>query len=88
MRIGPFFTKEFDLEDMFNLKNNKATSLVGLFAEFNQMFWEEVKFDLKEMFDAFHRGALHIERLNHGIIALIPKVVDVDLIHKFMPILY
>jgi hypothetical protein len=53
-------------------------------AEFYQTFWEVIKYDLKEMFDAFHQGRLDIERLNHGVISLIPKVPDV--IQKFRPI--
>jgi hypothetical protein len=38
------------------------------------------------MFDAFHQGKLDIERLNHGVIYLIPKVSDADVIQKFRPI--
>jgi hypothetical protein len=38
------------------------------------------------MFVAFHQGRLDIERLNHGVISLIPKVPDVDVIQKFRPI--
>jgi hypothetical protein len=32
------------------------------------------------MFDAFHQGRLDIERLNHGVIFLIPEVLDADVI--------
>lgn len=85
-----FLTKEFSLEEMkevvFGLKHNKAAGLDGLPAEFYQKFWDVVKLDLKEMFDAFHRGELNIERLNHGIIALIPKVQGANVIQKFRPI--
>ena len=49
-------------------------------------FWDVVKCDLNELFDAFHRGELEIERPVHGIIALIPKVLDVDVILNFSPI--
>jgi hypothetical protein len=36
--------------------------------------------------DKFHCGQLEIERLNHGVITLIPKVPDVVVIQKFRPI--
>jgi hypothetical protein len=39
------------------------------------VFWEALKFDLKELFDAFHEGKLEIERLNNGINTLIPKIL-------------
>jgi hypothetical protein len=37
---------------------------------------KNIKEDLKEMLDKFHSGQLGIGRLNHGIITLIPKVLD------------
>lgn len=83
---GSFLTKEFDMEEIinvvFSLKHNRAAGPDGLSAGFYQRFWEEVKFDLKELFYAFHKGDLGVERLNHGIIALIPKVVGVETISK------
>jgi hypothetical protein len=38
------------------------------------------------MLDKFHSGNLDIERLNHGVITLIPKVPDAIVIQKFRPI--
>jgi hypothetical protein len=38
------------------------------------------------MLDKFHSGQLDIERLNYGVISLIPKVPDADVIQKFRPI--
>jgi hypothetical protein len=77
-------TKGFDLEEIrdvvFDLKHNKAAG------ELYQTFWEVIKYDLKEVFDAFHQGRLDIERLNHGVISLIPKVPNADIIQKFRPI--
>jgi hypothetical protein len=51
---------------------------------------EEIKrvvFEMKhnEMFDKFHDGNLDIERLNHGVITLVPKVPDALTIQKFRP---
>lgn len=83
-------------EVVFGLKHNKVAGPDGLPAEFYQDFCDVVKFNLKVIFnafrkkggifDAFHRGDLEIERLNHGIIALIPKVLDVDVIQKYRSI--
>jgi hypothetical protein len=60
------------------------TSFTG--AEFYQIFWEVIKHDLKEMLDKFHTGQLDFERLNHGVISMIPKAPDAIVVHKFRPI--
>ena len=49
-------------------------------------FWEIIKYDLKELFDTFRRGQLELERLNHGVITMIPKVPYTLVIKKFRPI--
>jgi hypothetical protein len=79
--ISPFSLEEIK-ETIDELKHDKAAGP----AEFYQKFWEEIKHDLKEMLDKFHSGHLDIERLNHGVISLIPKVPDADVIQKFRPI--
>lgn len=85
-----FLTRDFDMEGIkevvFRLKHNKVAGPDGLPTEFYQEFWDVVKYDLKETFGAFYKGDLDIERLNHGIIGLIPKVLDADAIQKFRPI--
>ena len=59
-------TKEFDLEEIkevvFDLKHNKAAGPDGFPAEFYQKFWDIIKHDLKELFDAFHKGVLDIDK--------------------------
>jgi hypothetical protein len=83
-------TKPFDLEEIkrvvFDMKHNKAAGPDGFPAEFYQVFWDTIKEDLKEMFDKFHDGNLDIERLDHGVITLVPKVPDALTIQKFRPI--
>ena len=39
---------------------------------FYQDLWEVKKQDLKKLFDKLHKVELDVERLNQGIIALIP----------------
>jgi hypothetical protein len=65
---------------------SRAAGPDGFPAEFYQTFWETIKDDLKELLDKFHCGQLDIERLNHEVITLIPKVPDVVVIQKFRPI--
>jgi hypothetical protein len=83
-------TKTFEMEEIkrvvFEMKHNKAAGPDGFPAEFYQVFWDVIKDDLKEMFDKFYDGNLDIERLNHGVITLVPKVPDALIIQKFRPI--
>jgi hypothetical protein len=83
--IRPFSLEEIK-ETTDELKHDKAARPDGFPAEFFQKFWESIKHDLKEMLDKFHSGQLDIERLNHGVISLIPKVIDANVVQKFRPI--
>jgi hypothetical protein len=77
--IRPFSLEEIK-ETIDELKHDKAARPNGFPAEFYQKFWDYIKDDLKEMLDKFHSGQLDIEILNHGVISLIPKVPDADVI--------
>jgi hypothetical protein len=83
--IKPFSLEEIK-EIIDDLKHDKAAGPDRFPAEFYHKFWDCIKNDLKEMLDKFHSGQLNIERLNHGIISLIPKLPDADVIQKFRPI--
>jgi hypothetical protein len=83
--IRPFSLEEIK-DTIDELKHDKAAGPDGLPAEFYQKFWEKIKYDLKEMLNKFHSGQLDIERLNHGVISLIPKVPDANVVQKFRPI--
>jgi hypothetical protein len=54
--------------------------------EFYQVFWETIKNDLYAMFNDFHKGILPIERLNYGVVTLIPKIDNTDEMKCFRPI--
>jgi hypothetical protein len=58
------------------VKHNKAAGPDGMPCELCQVFSDLIKGDLKDMLDAFHLGKLEIERLNHSVISLIPKVPE------------
>jgi hypothetical protein len=45
----------------------------GLPIEFYQVCWNVVKKDIMDLFDDFHIVSLDINRLNYGIITLLPK---------------
>jgi hypothetical protein len=54
--------------------------------EFYQHCWVVVKNDIKNPFIKFHEGNLDVQRLNYGVITLLPKMADANKIHQFMPI--
>jgi hypothetical protein len=45
-----------------------------------------VKGEIFNLFTAFHSGTLNIQRINYGIITLLPKVSDADKITQYRPI--
>lgn len=83
-------TQEFSLQEInnvvFDMEKNKAPGPDGFPVEFYQNFWEIIKYDLKALFDDFHTGLLSIERLNYGVITLLPKSPDAHSIQKYRPI--
>jgi hypothetical protein len=60
------------------MKKIKAAGLDGLPIEFYQTRWEFSKEDMCDLFSNFSIGSLDIERLNYGIITLLPKVKYVN----------
>jgi hypothetical protein len=53
---------------------------------FYQTFWDVVKKDLFEMFNAWHEDKLDLYRLNFAMITLIPKENEARSMRKFRPI--
>lgn len=82
--------KPFSLEEVkkvvFDLKQNKAPGPDGFPGDFYRKFWDLIKTDFLELLNDFHKGVLDIERLNFGIITLVPKSKDAAQIQKFRPI--
>jgi hypothetical protein len=54
--------------------------------EFYQKCWTFIKKDICDMFDDFYLESLDIQRINYGIITLLPKVKDANMIQQFRPI--
>jgi hypothetical protein len=53
---------------------------------FYQTFWDVVKKDLFEMFNAWHEDKLDLYRPNFAMITLIPKENEARSMRKFRPI--
>jgi hypothetical protein len=70
--IRPFYFEEFK-NGLFSMEVNKAPRLDNIRVEFYQHFGEVVKFDIINLFTAFHQGNLDVQRLNYGIMTLLPK---------------
>jgi hypothetical protein len=85
-----FLTSPFSMEEVkdvvFSLKHNSAPGPDGFPSKFFQDFWDTIKSDLFNLFKSFHDGSLNIERLNFGIVTLIPKIPDATYIKAFRPI--
>jgi hypothetical protein len=85
-----FLTSPFSIHEIHNvvksMKHNSAPGPDGLPAEFYQDFWEVISFDLCHMFEDFHKGVLPIERLNYGIITLLPKTEEAKELKNCRPI--
>jgi hypothetical protein len=68
------------------MEHNKAPGPDGFPAEFYHKFWDVIKGDLLLMFQELHYGDLPLLSLNFGVITLIPKVQEVNVIQKYRPI--
>jgi hypothetical protein len=83
-------TSPFSMDEIkdvfFSLKHNSAPGPDGIPSDFFQEFWDTIKSDLFNLFKSFHDGSLNIERLNFGIVTLIPKIPDAIDIKAFRPI--
>ena len=81
----PFSENEIK-DALFSMERNKAAGPDNIPTEFFQSCWSIVKSDILDLFDEFHKGELDVSRLNYGVITLLPKVVDANVIQQFRPI--
>jgi hypothetical protein len=58
------------------MEHNKSTGPDGFPAEFYQVFWEIIKYDIMVLFNDFYKRDLLLYNLNFGTIVLIPKCKD------------
>lgn len=75
-------TKPFTMEEikhaLFSMKPDKALGPDNIPIEFFQAAWPIVSSDIFNMFQEFHKGTLEVQRLNYGIITLLPKLSGAD----------
>ena len=67
-------------------KKNKAAGPDGFNIEFYQHYWDLVKEDMLALLEEFYEHNLDLDRLNYGVISLLPKGSDADRIQKYRPI--
>lgn len=83
-------TRPFSVEEIkhavFSMKLNKAPGPDDIPIEFFQHCWDVVEHDIMLLFHAFHRGELDVQRLNYGVITLLPKINDANKIQQYRPI--
>jgi hypothetical protein len=80
------FTEQEVQEAIFDMEHNKAPGPDGFLAEFYQKFWNTIKGDLMQMFHDLYAGDLPLFSLNFGVITLIPKVQEANVIQQYQPI--
>ena len=68
------------------MHNESAPGPNGFGASFFKKFWNLIKEDLIMMFSDFYAGKLDIQRLNFGVITLIPKIKEASNIRQYRPI--
>lgn len=85
-----FLTITFSMEELhskaFRMESNKPARPDGFNIEFYQKFWEIIKTVLFALLEHLYDNELDIDRLNYGVITLIPKGSDTDRIRKYRPI--
>ena len=81
---APFTEQE--VQAIFDMEHNKAPGPDVFPAEFYQKFWNTIKGDLMQMFHDLYAGDLPLFSLNFGVITLIPKVQEANMIQQYRPI--
>jgi hypothetical protein len=85
-----FLTAPFSINEIkkviFEMKHNSAPGPDGFPAEFFQNFWDLIQMDIFHLFKDFYDGNLKIERLNYGMVTLLPKVDNAADMKNFRPI--
>jgi mannosylglycoprotein endo-beta-mannosidase len=77
------FTEEEIHQAISQMEKNKAAGPDGIPIEIYQHCWCVVKTDIMKKFNGFHNHQINLERINYGIITLIPKSDDAEVIQKY-----
>jgi hypothetical protein len=68
------------------MAHNKASGPDGIPVEFYQVCWTIIKHDIMKLFHDLSNGNLVLYRLNFGMIILLQKVEDAEVLAKYRPI--
>jgi hypothetical protein len=68
------------------MKKNMTPGPDHICIEFYQTSWEIIKEDLMDLVHEFWMHELDIDRLNYGVITLIPKIKEAVKIQQYKPI--
>ena len=80
------FSEEETKKAVFGSYADGAPGPDGLPFLFYQVFWDVIKKDLMMLVNSFGKGQLDLDRLNYGMITLIPKEPEAKILKKFRPI--
>jgi hypothetical protein len=80
------FEEEEIKQAIDSMLDDSALGLNGFGSVFFKKIWNLIREDFIRMFKDVHDGELDIQRLNFGIITLIPKTKDVSTIKQYRPI--
>ena len=83
--IKPFH--EDEIKSAFSeMRSDSAPGPNGFGAKFLKTFWHVLKDGYLSLFQDLPLGKLDIQRLNYGVITLVPKIVETNTIKKFRSI--
>lgn len=83
--VKPFTWEEVD-EVLKSMKVNTAPGPDGFPVGFYKQLWSEFRPLIKEMLDDLYKGRLDTDRINYGVISLLPKIKDANTIKHYRPI--
>jgi hypothetical protein len=76
---SPFSEKDV-VSAIMSMKAESAPGPNGLTVTFFRKFWRYLKKDSMQMVQDFNRNRLDLKRLNYGVITLVPKVKEANII--------
>ena len=86
VRVKILFYTLIEVIIVFSMKPNKTPGPDNIPIKFFQHCWGVVQSEVMLLFDLFHDNNLDVQRLNYGIITLLPKVVGANKIQQFRAI--
>lgn len=80
------FSEEGVKKAIFSTGKNTAPGPDHFPVEFFQECWEIIKCDMMALFNDFFHEQLDVNRINYGVITLLPKLKEANKIQQYRPI--